>query len=45
MRKPDSLSLLIFTRSWGIVILFALLFGAFSIWGFPIFGTYVNFSL
>jgi ribose transport system permease protein len=45
MRKPDSLSFLLFVRSWGIVILFALLWGAFSIWGFPIFGTYVNFSV
>ncbi|MDE2409214.1 MAG: ABC transporter permease [Actinomycetales bacterium] len=45
MRKPDSLSLLLFVRSWGIVILFALLWGAFSIWGFPIFGTFVNFSV
>jgi len=45
MRKLDSLSLLIFARSWGIVILFALLWGAFSIWGFPIFGTFTNFSV
>jgi ribose transport system permease protein len=45
MRKPDSLTLLLFVRSWGIVILFALLWGAFSAWGFPIFGTFVNFSV
>ena len=45
MRKPDSLTLLLFVRSWGIVILFALLWVAFSAWGFPIFGTYVNFGV
>jgi ribose transport system permease protein len=45
MRKPDTLSLLVFTRSWGIVILFAALFAVFSAWGFPIFGTFDNFSL
>jgi len=45
MRKPDTLSLLVFTRSWGIVILFAALFGVFSVWGFPIFGSFDNFSL
>lgn len=45
MRKLDSLSFLIFVRSWGIVILFALLWGAFSLWGLPIFGTFTNFSV
>jgi len=45
MRKPDTLSLLVFARSWGIVILFVALFGAFSAWGAPIFGTFANFSL
>ncbi|MEN9737891.1 MAG: hypothetical protein RJA26_1124 [Actinomycetota bacterium] len=45
MRKPDSLTLLLFVRSWGIIILFALLWGAFSVWGYPIFGTYTNFSV
>ena len=45
MRKPDSLSLLLFIRNWGIIILFALLWGAFSLWGMPIFGTFTNFSV
>jgi ribose transport system permease protein len=45
MRKFDSLSFLIFARSWGIVILFAALWVAFSIWGMPIFGTFTNFSV
>ena len=45
MRKPDKLSVLVFTRSWGIVILFLALFAIFSAWGFPIFGTFDNFSL
>lgn len=45
MRKPDALTLLVFARSWGIIILFAVLFVAFSIWGAPIFGTFKNFSL
>lgn len=45
MRKPDKLSLLVFTRNWGIVILFLALFAVFSAWGFPIFGTFDNFSL
>ena len=45
MPKLDSLSILIFVRSWGIVILAALLWGAFSIWGLPIYGTFTNFSV
>lgn len=45
MRKPDTLSVLVFTRNWGIVILFVVLFAAFSVWGAPIFGTFNNFSL
>ena len=45
MLKPDKLSVLVFTRNWGIVILFAALYASFSIWGFPIFGTFDNFSL
>jgi ribose/xylose/arabinose/galactoside ABC-type transport system permease subunit len=45
MRKIDPLSILVFTREWGIVVLLAVLVGAFSIWAAPIFGTLTNFSL
>lgn len=42
MRKPDALTLLVFIRDWGIVILLGLLFGVFAIWDAPFFGTWTN---
>lgn len=45
MKKPDSLSVLVFIRSWGITILLVALWVLFSIWASPIFGTFENFSL
>lgn len=43
MRKPDTLSVLVFIRSWGIVILLALLWVVFSIWS-PEFGGFDNLT-
>jgi ribose/xylose/arabinose/galactoside ABC-type transport system permease subunit len=45
MRKIDPLSIFVFTREWGIVVLLAVLVGIFSIWAAPIFGTLTNFGL
>ena len=45
MRKPDSLSLLVLTKEWGIVVLLGLLLVVFSFWAGPIFGTLTNFGL
>ena len=44
MKKPDKLSVLVFIRSWGITILLAVLWAAFSV-ADPIFGSFENFSL
>ncbi|MFM6977517.1 MAG: ABC transporter permease [Micrococcales bacterium] len=45
MKKFDTLSVLVFIRSWGITTLLALLLIVFSIWAAPVFGTLENFSL
>lgn len=45
MKKFDSLSVLVFIRSWGITTLLVLLCVFFSIWAAPVFGTLENFSL
>ena len=45
MKKFDTLSILVFIRSWGITTLLALLLIFFSIWAAPVFGTLENFSL
>lgn len=45
VRKPDSLSILVLTREWGIVLLLGVLLIVFSIWAGPIFSTPTNFSL
>jgi ribose/xylose/arabinose/galactoside ABC-type transport system permease subunit len=45
MKKFDTLSVLVFIRSWGITTLLVLLWIFFSIWCAPIFGTLDNFSL
>lgn len=45
MKKPDSLSLLVLTKEWGIVVLLGLLLVLFSIWAGPIFASPVNFGL
>lgn len=45
MKKPDSLSLLVLTKEWGIVVLLGLLLILFSFWAGPIFATPVNFAL
>jgi ribose transport system permease protein len=44
MKKPDSLSVLVFIRGWGITILLVLIWAIFSILT-PVFGTFDNFSL
>lgn len=45
MKKPDSLSVLVFIRNWGITILLVVLWAVFAIWAAPVFGTFDNFSL
>jgi len=45
MKKFDTLSVLVFIRSWGITSLLIGLCIFFSIWAAPIFGTLDNFSL
>ena len=45
MKKFDTLSVLVFIRSWGITTLLILLWIFFSIWAAPVFGTLENFSL
>ena len=45
MKKFDTLSVLVFIRSWGITTLLALLVIFFSIWAAPVFGTLENLSL
>lgn len=45
MKKFDTLSILVFIRSWGITTLLILLWIFFSIWAAPVFGTLENFSL
>jgi ribose transport system permease protein len=44
MRKPDTLSVLVFIRSWGIFILLALLWAIFSLWAAPNFFDFDNFT-
>lgn len=45
MRKPDSLTLLVAVREWGIVVLLGALLVLFTIWAGPIFGSLTNFNL
>jgi ribose transport system permease protein len=45
LKEPNSLSLLVLAREWGIVALLAVLLIVFSIWAGPIFATPVNFGL
>lgn len=45
VRKPDSLTLLVLTKDWGIVVLLGLLVVIFSFWAGPIFATPTNFLL
>lgn len=45
MKKFDTLTVLVFVRSWGITTLLVILGIVFSIWDAPIFGTLDNFSL
>ena len=44
MKKPDSLSVLVFIRSWGITILLVVLWALFASVA-PVFGTFENASL
>lgn len=44
MKRPDTLSVLVFIRTWGITILLAIVWGAFALIS-PVFGTFDNGSL